>query len=62
MVVESITNYGDGSGIFHFDYFKKEWLPESKGKLEAVLIWEGGDSITRLTAVDGVVEEKEIEL
>ncbi len=61
-VVTNITSYGDGSGTFHEDFFKNKWLPQSKGKLEAVLIWEGGDSITRIKSDDGVVEETEIDL
>lgn len=61
LVVEKITNYGSGSGNFHED-FLKEWLSKSSGKLEAVLVWEGGDSITRVTVAGGVVEEKEVEL
>lgn len=52
---------GEGSGTF------KHWilegaLKQSTGELEAVLIWEGGDSISRFKVKDGVIEESEIEL
>jgi hypothetical protein len=40
----------------------RELLKHSKGTLIAVLVWEGGDSITKLTARDGVVSDVEIEL
>jgi hypothetical protein len=60
-IADFIINYGDGSGTFHQDTFVERWLPQSTGELEAVLVWEGGDSITRLICKDGVVEEKEVD-
>ena len=36
-------------------------LKESKGELEAILIWEGGD-ISRLTVKDGLLKDVNIEL
>lgn len=51
---------GDGSGYLHDDVL----LPlfkEFKGTLEAIVVWEGGDSIKRLSIYDGVVEETEVE-
>lgn len=37
-------------------------LEQSAGELAAILIWEGGDSITRLTAVEGVVNQVPVEV
>ena len=59
--VESIDLYSEGSGGFMV-YVLEGALKESRGELEAVLVWEGGDSITRLSVKDGVVTEKEVEL
>ena len=50
---------GDGSGYLHDDVL----LPlfrDFKGTLEAIVVWEGGDSIKHLTIHDGVAEEAEI--
>lgn len=52
---------GEGSGTF-FHWILEPALKESKGILEAVLIWEGGDSITRLVVQDGKVTHESIEL
>jgi hypothetical protein len=40
---------------------KKNWHPEQP-KIIAVLIWEGGDSITRWIVKDGEFKEEGIEL
>jgi len=37
-------------------------LKKSVGELEAVLVWEGGDSITRLIVRNGEVTEEPVEL
>lgn len=50
---------GDGSGYLYSDVL----LPlfrEFKGSLEAIVVWEGGDSIKRLSIHDGVVEETDV--
>jgi len=60
VVVDEIHNEGEGSG--HFADTLRCVLEESTGYLEAVLVWEGGDSITRLIVKDGEVTEVEIEL
>ena len=60
VVVEKIYNAGEGSG--HFADTLRGVLKKSTGYLEAVLVWEGGDSITRLIAKDGEVTEEDIEL
>lgn len=47
---------GDGSGYLYSDVL----LPlfkEFKGTLEAIVVWEGGDTIERLNIHDGIVEE-----
>ena len=52
---------GEGSGIFK-SWILDEALKQSTGELEAVLIWEGGDSISRLSVKDGIIEESDVEL
>lgn len=52
---------GEGSGTF-FNWILEPALKESRGQLEAVLVWEGGDSITKLTVDNGVVEQSDVEL
>ena len=52
--VTELEMYGEGSGTFK-GWILDEALKQSKGELEAVLVWEGGDSITRLKVKDGVI-------
>ena len=52
---------GEGSGTF-YNWILAPALKESTGKLEAVLIWQGGDSINRLKVKDGVIILEDIEL
>ena len=52
---------GEGSGTLYHEILEPA-LKESRGYLEAVLVWEGGDSITRLVVNDGEVTSEEIEL
>lgn len=52
---------GEGSGSYMY-YVIKNALQKSTGELEATLIWEGGDSVTRLTVKDGVYKDVSIEL
>lgn len=61
LVVERILNYGEASGTMQ-KYLEEDIFPHSTGLLHAVLIWEGGDSITRLTVKDGFVTSEGIEL
>lgn len=61
VAVNKIYFGGEGSGTLFFDILKPA-LEKSTGTLEAVLVWEGGDCISRLTVVNGVVTDKEIEL
>lgn len=58
--VEEIYIAGEGSGSYHDTL--KNIFSQSQGTLEAILVWEGGDSITRLTVVNGVVTEERVEL
>ncbi len=61
LIVSKICLCGEGSGT----YYEEMLLPalkQSKGKLHAILIWEGGDSITKLLVEDGQVTETSIEL
>ena len=61
LVVSEITIYGEGSGTCFFEILKPA-LAKSMGYLEAVLIWEGGDSISQLLVEHGMVTESDIEL
>ena len=59
--VSEIDCSGEGSG-FIMNEILIPAFKDSKGYLEAICIWEGGDSITRLIVNDGIVKEKNIEL
>lgn len=61
LLVKNFDMAGEGSGTF-FSWILEPALKESRGQLDAVLVWEGGDSITRLTVNDGVVEQSDVEL
>jgi len=52
---------GEGSGHDYEDLLKPLFI-DYKGDLEAVMIWEGGDSINSISIVNGKVTEKKIEL
>lgn len=60
IAVSQIVMTGEGSG--------RTWenviscLKNSTGELIATQVWEGGDSITRLTVKDGIVIEENIEI
>lgn len=59
--VENINIYAEKSGTF-YEWVLEPALEESTGELEAVLIWEGGDSITQLKVNNGNVEVAQVEL
>ena len=61
VAVSSISVLGEFSGEIYEDLVKKI-LAESTGEIEVLTIWEGGDSIWRLTVKDGIVKEVEVEL
>lgn len=52
---------GEGSGTF-MEWILEPALKESTGHLEAVLVWEGGDSVERLVVNDGTVAKTAIDL
>lgn len=55
LLVTEMDMTGEGSGTF-YSWILEPALKESMGTLEAVLIWEGGNTIQRLTVKDGSVE------
>lgn len=61
ITVTDLDMDGEGSGVFYREVFLLA-LKQSTGELEAVLIWEGGDSINRLIVKDGDVKEEKVEL
>lgn len=60
LVVSSVVSYGEGSGS-QMDTLE-EILAQSTGYLRAILVWEGGDSITRLIVQDGQVTNEDVEV
>ncbi len=60
IAVIDIENYGEGSGSTWDDF--KEMLSHSEGELEAVMIWESGDSLSRLIVKNGIVTDEPVEL
>lgn len=61
MFVDHIDVCGEGSGIF-YEAVLLPALEKSAGRLDAVIIWEGGDCITRLRVDAGCVQEEAVEL
>lgn len=59
--VADIYGSGECSGTVVSQVFEPA-LADSTGRLVAARVWEGGDSIDRLTVVDGVVTIESIEL
>ena len=59
--VETIEIRGEFSGTMYREVLIPA-LEKSTGELEAVLIWEGGDSVTRLAVKDGHIIDTDIEL
>ena len=58
--VSEITMDGTGSGNTWENLVS--CLEKSTGELIATQIWEGGDSITRLTVKNGIVAQENIEI
>jgi hypothetical protein len=58
--ITDLRDYGEGSGGCHD--LLTSFLETTRGNLEMVLVWEGGDSITRLIVNNDLVTEEEIEL
>ena len=61
LCVDRLKCVGEGSGTF-CHWILDPALADSTGLLEVVRIWEGGDSIDRLTVKDGVLTNEEIDL
>lgn len=59
--VTDVDISGEGSGHALRLIFEPA-LADSRGRLVATRIWEGGDSIDRLTVVDGVVTTESVEV
>lgn len=60
VIVSEISFSGEGSGRSWKDILLM--LAQSRGTLVASQVWEGGDSISRLTVIDGVVTEEGIDI
>ena len=59
--VTSLDISGEGSGTA-MEWIWAPALADSKGTLVATRIWEGGDTVDRVTVVDGVVTVEEIDV
>lgn len=59
--IRELIIFGEGSG-HQFTDLLLPMLKQSKGIFEAVLIWEGGDSINRVKSLDGVVTTEDVDL
>ena len=57
--LNKIGIYGEGSGHFMANIGDK-LLKNSTGTLIARLVWEEGDSVEKLTIIDGVEEREEL--
>ena len=53
LIVRSITNTGEGSGTWYRD-FLEPLLCTSSGLLKIRLVWEGGDTLEKVTWNNGV--------
>lgn len=61
LMIVKIDMAGEGSGTF-INWILGPALEDSTGELEAVCVWEGGDTINRLKVKDGAVEWEDVEL
>jgi len=61
LMVKDIDISGEGSGTA-LGWIFRPAFEDSTGKFSAVTVWEGGDSICRITVEDGVYKEEQIEL
>lgn len=59
VAIGNLDWYGEGSG-HTFNYFKGTVAPLIMGRIEAVFIWEGGDSISGLIIDDGKITECDV--
>ena len=61
LLVKEMNIAGEGSNFFFHEVLKPA-LKLSTGTLIATLIWEGGDSISRIIVNDGEIKEEQIDL
>lgn len=61
IVVDKIELGGEGSGSVYNEVLLPA-LKQSSGEMEAVIVWEGGDSIRRLHVVNGIPTDSPVEL
>lgn len=57
--VDDFDCYSEGSG--HSYSVLLELFRDFGGSLKAIVVWEGGDSLVRLTIINGEVDEAELE-
>jgi hypothetical protein len=60
----SVTEFdftGEGSGVA-MDYVLENALKDSSGLLQAILVWEGGDTIESFKVENGIITQTDIEL
>lgn len=60
ITVEKINTWGEGSG-HGMDVFK-ELLELTRGKLKAVLYWEGGNEVEKFVCIDGKVSITDVDI
>ena len=58
--VDELNLSGEGSGTYMHEVIIPA-LQKSTGIFEAILIWEGGDTVERFTVTDGTVEEENVQ-
>ena len=61
LIVTNLNCYGEGSGADYHELFVP-LFQKFGGDLEAIVIWEGGDSIKKLSIIQGIVTETKIEI
>lgn len=59
--IKDITWCATGSGRT-YDVLTEKILPKTKGKMELIFTWEGGESISGLLVEDGKVTECNVEM
>lgn len=59
--VKEINCSGEGSGN-DYDELLIPLFEKYKGNLEASMVWEGGDSLSKISIIDGEVKEEQIEV
>lgn len=57
--IDNLNWYGERSG-HSFEYFKETVAPLIMGKIEAVFVWEGGDSTSGMIIEDGKITECDV--